>query len=160
MTGSRVFLGVLLVFALLYALGLAVGLRQNDSQPDPHNVSPPAWLDSLSGWLSPSLDLNTVQTVQGTCLQVAQKTFTLPERSSCTLHIPSSTQKYRKAKLHLVAGTSATLTYNSTTNDDPNLSKQQLSWPGKDPQSLVAQSAGGTLTLSCGSGATCQLQMQ
>jgi hypothetical protein len=157
MTGPRIFLVVLALFAVLFIVGLSMGLRQNDSPPDPHNLNPPDWTNSLSDWFSPTLDLNTVQ---GACVQAAPKTFAVASGSSCKLQVPSSTQKYRKAKLHLIAGASVNLTYKSPTTDDPNLSQQELSWPGKDPQSLVVLAGGGTVTISCSAQAPCQLQEQ
>jgi len=159
MTGSKIFIVVLIIFALLFVAGVGIGLHQKDAQPDPQNYSPPGWTNALSDWLSPSLDLKTVRAVTGVCLQPAQKTFALAAGSSCVLQVPSASQKYRKLKLHLVTGNSATLAYNSPPGEDPNLSKQQLSWPGKDPQSLLILAAGGSLVLTCGSRAPCQLQM-
>jgi hypothetical protein len=160
MTASRLFIAVLILVALLFVVGIGIGLRQNDAQPDPHNFSPPDWSNSLSDWLSPSLDLKTVQTVAGTCLQVGTKTFDLAAGSNCKLQVPSARQKYRKAKLHLLTGAAVKVVYTSPPNEDPNLSKQELSWPGKDPQSLLVLEGGGNLNLSCGAGAACQLQME
>jgi hypothetical protein len=160
MTPSRLFIAVLIFVAVLFIVGIGIGLRQNDAQPDPHNFSPPDWSNSLSDWLSPSLDLKTVQTVAGNCVQVGSKTFTLAAGSNCRLQVPSAGQKYRKAKLHLVTGASIKVVYTSPSNEDPNLSQQELSWPGKDAQSLLVLERGGSLNLSCGAGAPCQLQME
>jgi len=160
MTASKLFIAVLVLIAVLFIVGIGIGLRQNDAQPDPRNFSPPDWTNSLSDWLSPSLDLKTVQTVTGTCLQVGAKTFTLAAGSNCKLQVPSAGQTYRKVKLHLVTGTSVKAVYTAPPNGDPNLSQQQLSWPGKDPQSLLVLAGGGSLSLSCGAGAACQLQME
>ena len=160
MSGSRMFMIVLILFALLFAAGVGAGLRQNDSQPDPHSFSPPNWSATLSDWLSPKLSLNTLQAVQGTCLKAAQNLFTLTAGSRCVLNVPSSSQQYRRAKLHLVSGTSISVAYSAPPSQDPNLAKQRLSWPGADPQSFVALPGGGTLTISCASGAACELQAQ
>lgn len=160
MSASRLFLITLVIFALLFAAAVGIGARQNDYQPEARSVSPPNWTSALSDWFSPKLSLSTLQIVQGTCLRAAQSEFVVGPGSSCTLQVPSSGQQYRRAKLHLAGGVSVTVAYNASANQDPNLSKQQLIWPGKDPQSLVALSGVGTLTISCGSGATCQLQAQ
>jgi hypothetical protein len=156
LTSSRIFIVVLILFAILFAISMGLGFRQNDSMPAANNVNPPGWISSISEWLSPTLDLKTVQ---GPCIEPAQKMITLKPGSTCTLQIPSSTDKYRKAQLHLVSGSSLALNYQSSTND-PNLSHQQLSWPGKDPQSLVVLAGGGSVAISCGSAAPCQLQAQ
>ena len=160
MTGPRIFIIILVLLAVLFIVVMGIGLRQNDAQPDAHNFSPPDWTSSLGDWLSPSLDLTTVQVAAGACLQAVQKTFTLAPGSNCKLQAPAASQKYRKVKLHRVAGASVTVSYRSPTDDDPNLSKQDLSWPGKDPQSLLVLTGGGSITLSCGSGASCLLQVQ
>ena len=159
MSGARIFLIVLVAFALLFAGGVIIGLRQNDSQANTHTFSPPNWTNVLSDWLSPKLDLNTLQTVQGTCLQAARKMFVLAPGSNCTLRVPASRERYRRAKLHLVQGSPVTVVYNASSGA-PNLSKQQLSWPGKDPQSLVVEAVVGTVTIACGPGAACELQLQ
>lgn len=156
MTASRLFFVVLILVAVLFIISMGIGLRQNDSPPDRNNVNPPSWADSISDWLSPSLDLKTVQAA---CIQASQKMITLPRGSNCTLQIPASSDKYRKARLHLLSGGPLTLNYESPTSD-PNLSHQQLNWPGKDPQTLVALAGGGSVVISCGSGAACQLQVQ
>ena len=70
MTGSKIFIVVLIIFALLFVGGVGIGLHQNDAQPDPHNYSPPGWTNALSDWLSPSLDLKTVRAVTGAPRQV------------------------------------------------------------------------------------------
>jgi len=169
MTASKLFIAVLVLIAVLFIVGIGIGLRQNDAQPDPHNFSPPDWTNSLSDWLSPSLDLKTVQTVTGTCLQVGAKTFTLAAGANCKMQVPSAGQTYRKVKLHLVTGTSVKVVYTAPPNGDPNLSQQQLSWQAssqppstasKDPQSLLVLAGGGSLSLSCGAGTACQLQME
>jgi len=160
MTGPRIFIIILVVLGVLFFVGLGIGLNQNDSQPDVNNFSPPSWTSSLGDWLSPSLDLTTVQVVEGTCLEAAQKTFALAPHSNCHLQVPAASQQYRKLKLHLVSGNSITVNYNSPTDSDPNLSKQDLAWPGKDPQTLLVLSGGGSIVLSCGSGPSCMLQVQ
>ena len=158
---SKIFLGVLVLFAILFVVGLGSGLYQNDAQPDPQSVSVPNWTSSLSDWLSPSLDPTTLQAAPATCLEAAPKILSVPAGASCKLQVPSSTQKYRKLKLHLVVGAGVSAAYKpASSSDDPNLSKQQLSWPGKDPQSLIALADGGIIAISCGGQAACQLQIQ
>jgi hypothetical protein len=160
MTASKVFIIVLILIAVLFVAGIGIGFHQNDSQPDPHNFTAPNWTNMLSDWLSPSLDLTTLTPVTGSCIQPAQKMFMLSPGTSCVLRVPSVKQNYRKLKLHLITGGSATLSYASPPGTDGDLSKQQLTWPGKDPQSLLALAAGGKLTLTCGSAPPCQLQAQ
>jgi hypothetical protein len=156
LTSSRLFIVILIVFAILFIISMGMGFRQNDSTPAASSVNAPGWIASVSQWLSPGLDLKTVQ---GPCIQATQKVIALAPGSNCTLQITSSTNQYRKAQLKLVSGSSLVLDYQSSTND-PNLSHQQLSWPGKNPQSLVVLEGGGSAGISCGSGAPCQLQVQ
>lgn len=158
---SKIFMGVLVLFAILFVVGLGSGLHQNDAQPDPQNVTLPNWTNLLSGLFSPSLDPTTLQAAPGTCLEGAQKVFSVAAGASCKLQVPSSTHKYRKLKLHLGTGTGVSVAYHSASgSDDPNLSKQQLTWPGKDPQSLVALADGGVITITCSGQVACQLQIQ
>jgi hypothetical protein len=163
MTGPRIFIIILVLLGVLFIVGAGIGLHQNDAQPEPKNrYSPPEWTSSLD-WISPSLDLTTVQAVPGACVQAAQKTFKVAARSNCTLRVPAASQKYRKVKLHLVTG-AVQVTY-LAPNNDPNLENpQRLSWPptgnNKDPQSLVVLDGGGSIALACGSGPPCVLQMQ
>jgi hypothetical protein len=159
MTGPKFFIIILVLLAVLFIVGVGIGLRQNDAQPDARNFSPPDWTSSLGDWLSPSLDLTTVQTVAGACLQAAQKTFTLAANSNCKLQVPAASKKYRKVKLHLVTGASVDVSYSSPTND-PNLKQKDLVWPGKDPQTLLVLAGGGSIVLSCGSATSCMLQVQ
>jgi len=160
MTGPRIFIIVLVLLGVLFIVGLGMGLRQNDAQPNANNVSPPNWTSTLGDWLSPSLDLTTVQLTAGACLQAAQKSFTLAAGSDCQLQVPAANKKYRKLKLHLVTGASVKVNYTAPTNTDPNLSKQDLSWPGKDPQTLLVLAGGGSIVLSCGKGTSCLLETQ
>jgi len=163
MTGPRIFIIILVLLAVLFIVGMGIGLRQNDAQPDKGKFSPPDWASSLD-WLSPSLDLTTVQVVAGTCLQAPQKTVTLQAGSKCELQVPAASQKYRKVKLHLVTGASVKVTYTTSTQGDPNLSPEQdLEWSQqdrKDPKSLAVLTGGGRIALTCGSGASCLLQVQ
>ena len=164
MTGPRIFIVILVLLGVLFIVGAGIGLHQNDARPDPKSsYSPPDWTSSLD-WLSPSLDLTTVQAAPGACLQAAQKTFRVAARSNCTLRVPASSQKYRKMKLHLETG-AVQVTY-LAPKKDPNLNNpQKLSWPttgnNKD-QSLVVLDGGGSIVLSCSSGppSPCVLQMQ
>lgn len=165
MTGPRIFIIVLVLLGVLFIVGAGIGLHQNDTMPDPKNsYRPPQWTSSLD-WLSPGLDLTTVQASPAACLQAAQKTFKVAARSNCTLRVPSASQKYRKVKLHLETG-AVQVTY-LAPKKDPNLNNpQQLNWPptgdNKDPQSLVVLDGGGSIVLSCNSGppSPCLLQMQ
>lgn len=164
MTGPRIFIIILVLLGVLFVVEEGIGLHQNDAQPtNPNSYSPPSWTSSLD-WLSPSVDLTTVQAAPGTCLQAAQKTIKVAAKSTCTLKVPTASSTYRKMKLHLVTGASVEVTYNSPTPNKNLKNPQQLKWPptgnAKDPQALVILADGGSVTFACGSGAPCQLQMQ
>jgi hypothetical protein len=160
MTASRVFIVALILAAILFVVGVGIGFHQNEGQPEPRDYSPPGWAIMLSDWLSPGLDLKVLVPLAGSCGQPSRSTFTLAAGAHCILQVPSAKQNYRKLKLHLVTGKFVRVVYTAPPGTDGNLSTQQLAWPGKDPQSLLALAAGGTLSLTCSSGPPCQLQAE
>jgi hypothetical protein len=100
---KRVFIVVLVVFALLYLAALAVGFHMN-ARKAPSGVSATAdnWVAGATGWLfgfGPRLDLSRLS-CDG---QPADRGITLTQaKTSCVMHIPAvgaDGPKYRKASL-------------------------------------------------------------
>jgi hypothetical protein len=105
---KRVFIVILVVFALLYLAALAVGFHMN-ARKAPSSVSATAdnWVAWATGWLfgfGPRLDLSRLN-CDG---QPADREITLTQaKTSCVMRIPgvgADGPKYRKASVKVVGG--------------------------------------------------------
>lgn len=157
MSGSgKLVLFVLIAFALIFALGIGIGVMQKEERPRATkdfagNYDPPWWakaFDTLVAPFRPRLELR-------------QDTFRVqPSTTTSPITIPPSEDEYRTAAFHLRSGAGAKIRYEADTTEESDLREQELELPldqrdgSKNPRgSLTVLKVGGRLWITCKGGA-------
>ena len=158
MSGPKIVLLVLIVLALLFVGGVALGLRPNSESGGF------AWVEGLSGALTPRLEFAELK---GPCLDARSTSFVIPTGSFCEISIPSSKGGARKMALRLMGGVPVDGQYRAPPNHekiDKNDESGQQSVKlevGKEI-AVVILKEGGNLSLLCPKQETpsCQVEVK
>jgi hypothetical protein len=160
MTGPKLVLVVLVLFAVLFIAGLGLGLRGEGS-----GLANVDWIETLSGALTPHVD---VDALQGPCLDPAAKGVALERRATCQVSIPSAAAGTRRIALTLSEGRrvevryQAPPTHDRIDNNDEMANQVVALESGKTP-ALVILKEGGSLTFTaCDApdGVRCQIGLE
>jgi hypothetical protein len=145
-TPTKVVLGVLVVFAVLFYTGLGLGLMGEGSGPA--NIG---WVDTISGALTPRLDFDTLK---GPCTDRAAKEFVLERQAACQVTIPGASRGTRRIALSLKEGGRVEGRYQAPPehekiDENDETANQVVSLEPDKSLAVVILKEGGTLSLTC-----------
>lgn len=146
MTGPRIALVALALIAVLFFAGVGMGFSGEGS-----GDADLGWVESLSGMLTPSVDLTSVTS---TCLDAKAQLFALPAGSTCAATIPGVTKGTRRLNLKLTTGTRAVVTYTAPSphekiDADDQSAAQTVELAADKTRAVIVLKEGGALAFSC-----------
>lgn len=151
---QKVSIAVLLLLAVLFAVGIGLGTRGGGEAPDLAEL-PPSWLESL-GDLFVRKERIDVARLDSPCLR--DRVFVVALAGSCEVAIPPAEAEVRRATLELDRGPAARLRFVPASG--PALPVEAMLSPSEgdeepsDVLELDVFEQGGTLFLTCGDDAS------
>lgn len=147
MTPAKAAIVVLVLFAILFAVGIGSGMREDGAA-----ISVPDWVGNLSSAFSPRVDFSSL-TLSGECTAQAGSAFVLKSGAICVVSIPPDETATRSLKLELVEGVVEVI-YDAPNGEGRPSNEDKLEFrtlrKGKRESLTVAVLAGGgELTLTC-----------
>jgi hypothetical protein len=145
MSGTKIFIVLLVLIAIVFVVGIGLGATRNDNQ----TFQKPVWVNGLGGALAKQqpLALTDLSPTSTSCLQ--QERFVVPVGSPCTFAIKQSSFALRVVMLQLIQGTSATV----SLAQEQSLTVQQflplVDPKKKDDLKVYPGKAHGMLIITC-----------
>jgi hypothetical protein len=146
MTGPRIVVIVLVLFAVLFFTGLGLGMRGEGT-----GLADIDWIETLSGALTPRLDFDALQ---GPCVDRAAQALTLERQAACEVSIPSVSRGTRRMALTLRQGQRVEVRYQAPPahekiDDSDEMANQVVSLESGRDLAVAILKEGGSLTLTC-----------
>lgn len=146
MSASKIAIIVLILFAVLFVVGVVAGTRGGDSSAA-FDDFPPSWLDGIGNAFSPKVDFAAIT---GSCIDQQAKAFVVKPNSNCRIALPAHSDDSQNLKMALIAGSRITGQYKAPQSQETLAEQKVELGTGKRTEVTVAVlPEGGTLSLKC-----------
>ena len=146
MSASKIAIIVLILFAILFVVGVVAGTGNGDPSAALDDF-PPSWLDGIGNAFSPKVDFAAIT---GSCIDQQAKAFVLKPGTDCKIALPAHSDDSQNLKMALTGGTKVTGQYKAPKSQETHAEQKVELQTGKRTEVTVAVlPEGGTLSLKC-----------